>query len=152
MVNLYNNIKAFILADVNDRIEELSTEEIPLSKIQSKNIVFGSVDPLKYTANIVCAIVPDSQRNGDEELGGYVVASQFTIAFLCRGAKSETLAKQICNYAKAFRDAVDNDTSLIDTVETSDLGEFNFYMDAGPIEGQLSAVEISFTVYEDEED
>ena len=67
------------------------------------------------------------------------------MAFICREDKQSVLDDKVVRYAHAFRKAVLTDTSLDGALTGSELGERKFYFDAGTVEQQMSAVEITFT-------
>ena len=147
MDSIFNDIKSFIVSSVNDYIEEESTQEIPLDNVTAGNVILGQVDLQKYKSNIVVAVVPESQNDEENEIGYYEQQSHFVVSFICRGATSEKLAKKMCAYARAFKRAIHIDSSLGDTVDDTQIGDANFFLDAGSIDGQLAAVEIDITVF-----
>ncbi len=151
MEAIFNYIKQFILSTVNGYLPEYADENTPMNAIEEKNIVFGAVDLSRYTDKIVCAIVPDSEDDEEAEIGADKENSDFTVSFLCRGYAQDVLVRQMCRYGAAFRRAVLDDVSLNGTVERAEIGRRNFFTDAGTVEKQMTAVEISLTVITEDE-
>ena len=76
--------------------------------------------------------------------------SQFTVAFINRGYDAETLIKQSCRYLKGFMRMMMDNPTLGDLIEDYSFGQRTFYPDAGAVENQLSAVEITLTFLTEE--
>lgn len=146
MEKIFEKIKKFILTSVNHYIEEETTKDVPLTKINAGDIIFGQVDLLKYKNNILVAIVPIKQENGDSELADYEENSNFVVSFIARFSQSEILIKQMCRYAFCFKKAIYNDGSLGNTVDDVTINTAKFYSNAGTVENQMSAVEIDISV------
>ena len=151
MEEIFARIKEFILSAVNSRIEGLADETTPMCAVEERNIVFGAVDLSRYDAKVVCAVIPESEEEDEQEIGAYKVTSEFTVSFLCRGYPQEVLVRQMCRYGAAFRRAVLDDGSLGQTVERSEIGRRGFYTDAGTVGGQMTAVELGLTVETEDE-
>lgn len=146
MEEIFNFIKAFILSTVNGCLSEYADENTPMNTIEERNIVFGSVDLSRYDAKIICAVIPESEEEDESEIGAYKKTSDFTVSFLCKGYAQEVLVRQMCRYGAAFRRAVLDDVSLGQTVEQTEVGRRDFFTDAGTVEKQMTAVEISLSV------
>lgn len=125
------------------------TQEEKLPALKDKDFYFGVVDLLRRKGSIVVAIVPDTENEvedtDEDDLSGYQTDTRFTVAFICREDKQSVLDDKVVRYAHAFRKAVLTDTSLDGALTGSELGERKFYFDAGTVEQQMSAVEITFT-------
>ena len=151
MEETIDGIKRFILENVNEYASELADEETPMNAIDEKNIASGAVDLSRYAAKVVCAIIPESEEDTDEDIGAYTTRATFTIAFICRGYPQDVLVRQVCRYGAAFRRAALDDVSLAGAVEHSEIGERRFFTDAGTVEKQAVIVEIGLTVTTEEE-
>lgn len=151
MEEIFNYIKQFILSTVNGALSDYADDDTPMNAIESKNIVFGAVDLSRYSSKIICAILPEEEEDDESEIGAYKIGSDFTVSFLCSGYAQEVLVRQMCRYGAAFRRAVLDDVSLGGTVESSTIGRRDFFSDAGTVEKQMAAVEISLSVVTEDE-
>lgn len=148
MEQIYKNLKNFILESVNNILPSYEDEKIKLPKVENKNIVFGVIDPVKNTANVICSIYPENQSIGEQDISGAVgVESSVTVTFLCRGANYETLMSRICRYASAFKYAITENYSVDDTCVQANISNVQFYPDCGVTEKTATAVEIEMTIY-----
>lgn len=150
MEETIDGIRRFILENVNEYLAGLSDDETPMNAIDAKNIASGAVDLSRYDAKVVCAIIPESEIDNDDDIGVYNTRATFTIAFICKGYPQDVLVRQVCRYSAAFRRAALDDISLAGAVERSEIGERRFFTDAGTVEKQAVAVEIGLTVTTEE--
>lgn len=145
MENIYKGIKNFILANAS-AFTSLSEEGLTVDAPKESDFVFGVADLLKKKNKLVVAIKPE---NGDEAENDFIddelISTEWTVAFICRQNTQDKLDRLICKYLEAFRNIVVADCNLNGTCESSEIGQRVFYMNAGGLDMQMSAVEITFT-------
>lgn len=133
-------IKKFILNNV--------VNELPggVPKISEKNISFGVVDASRYEADVFCSILPEVQTLEEGYIDGVKIRSRFVITFLFKKKKYSELVNYMTEYADAFRVALVKDADFSGAVDDSELGNTNFYSDAGATFQTVTAAEIELDI------
>lgn len=143
MEQIAENLKNFILNDVNAELSGLESEGVTLPAIAEKNIVFGTVDLSRYESPVVVSILPETQEPDEEYINGFSDRSEFTVTFLFQKTAYPILVKRMFRYAKAFRKAQAKNPDFDDSVEESEITQIQFYPDTGAVPQQMTAFEIS---------
>lgn len=111
-----------------------------------KNIVFGPVDVSRYELPVVCAVLPGDQTSEDVSISEWDDNTDFTVAFVCQKADSQTLTKRMCRYASAFKELIKKNPTFGDAVENVEFRKASFFYDAGAVEDQVMVAEIELTI------
>ena len=151
MEGLFIAIKDFILNQLNSVLPEYEDTKTTLPVITEKQIVFGTIDPMKYPQDVVVSILPETQETGEGTISDEVTESAFTVTFVCKGEKYDTLIKRMCRYATAFKKCVADEYTLDGCCDNSEIGIVKFYSDCGTVEKQMTAAEITLNIYNSEE-
>jgi len=146
MEQIANTIKNFILNDVNRELAALVTEGVTLPAVDSKNIIFGTVDLSRYEKSVVVSILPEQQEPDEGYINGFSDRSQFVVTFLFQKAVYPLLITRMCRYAKAFRIAQAKNPSMSDATEESEITLIDFFPDTGAVPQQMTAFEINLAV------
>ena len=141
------SLKQFIIGSYSDYLDKAKTEDTPMPHLTDKTVILGVIDPLKINSAVCCSILPETETEDTDYIGGYATSTVFTVTFLCKNNNYDVLIRQMCRYAEAFREAVHNDYSLNCTVNNTDIGERRFYPDCGTNDKQMTACEIELTIY-----
>lgn len=151
MEELLIALKSFIIAH-GEYFTELASEDVPMYAFTEGNVILHPVDLNRYEQDQICVLLPDLQDDDDEtSTNAYLrTQSQFTVAFINRGYDAETLIKQSCRYLKGFMRMMMDNPTLGGLIEDYSFGQRTFYPDAGAVENQLSAVEITLTFLTEE--
>ena len=152
MEEIFTALKDLIVSKLPDYLTAMSTQDTPLPALTAKDVVFGSVDLLKYRQNVLCAILPESTEDTEGTISDSGQQSQFTVAFVCRGQQYEVLVRQMCRYASAFHKMIVENYSLNKKVQNTEMGNTQFFYDPGTVEKQLTACEIDLTVLTENDD
>lgn len=145
MDQIANDIKNFILNNVNSELAGLTEQGLTLPAIDTKNIVFGTVDLSRYEVPVVVSILPETQEPEPGFVDGTSKRSEFTITFLFQKAVYSVLVKRMCRYAKAFWIAHAKEPDFQDA-EESEIINIQYYPDTGAVAQQMTAFELSLTV------
>ena len=151
MEELFKVIKDFLLNQFNEILLEYEDEKTKLPKLTEKQIVFGNIDPMKNTQDVVVSILPETQETGEGTVSDEVTESVFTITFVCRNALYDILIKRMCRYASAFKRIVTENYSLNNCVDNSEIGTVKFYSDVGIVDNTMTASEFILNIYTSEE-
>ena len=149
MDQIAEEIKSFILEDVNAELAGLTEAGLTLPAIDTKNIVFGTVDLSRYEVPVVVSILPETQEPEPGFIDGSSVRSEFTITFLFQKETYKTLVKRMCRYAKAFWLAQEKNPDFGETEET-EITNIQYYPDTGAVPQQMTAFELSLSVITEE--
>lgn len=152
MEEIFTALKDLIVAKLPEYLSPMATQDTPLPSLTSKDVVFGSIDLLKYRQNVLCAILPESTEDTEGTISDSGQQSKFTVAFVCRGQQYEVLVKQMCRYASAFHQMIVENYSLNKKVHNTEMGNTQFFYDAGTVEKQMTACEIDLTVLTENDD
>lgn len=136
------------LEELKDWLLELDYTGSNLSAPAAKNVVIGTVDLSRYESNLVISIIPENEEESEQYdfSEGQGVQLEVTVTILCRGAKQETLIKRISDYTDLICNSIRKDCTLDNIVEGSAIGTRKFYLDAGTVEQQMTASEITLTL------
>lgn len=145
MDQIANDIKNFILNNVNAELAGLAEQGLTLPAVTSGNIVFGTVDLSRYEVPVVVSILPETQEPEPGFVDGTSKRSEFTITFLFQKAVYSVLVKRMCRYAKAFWIAHAKEPDFQDA-EESEITNIQYYPDTGAVAQQMTAFELSLTV------
>lgn len=144
MDQIANDIKNFILNNVNAELAGLAEQGLTLPAVTSGNIVFGTVDLSRYEVPVVVSILPETQEPEPGFIDGTTQRSVFTVTFLFQKEVYSTLIKRMCRYAKAFWLA---QVKVPDfgSQEESEITSIQYYPDTGAVAQQMTAFELSLT-------
>jgi len=149
MDQIAEEIKDFILANVNAELSGLVETGLTLPAITKDNIVFGTVDLSRYEVPVVVSILPETQEPEPGFIDGTSQKSEFTITFLFQKATYKVLVKRMCRYAKAFWLAQSKEPDFGD-IEESEITEIQYYPDTGAVAQQMTAFELTLDVITEE--
>ena len=149
MDQIAEEIKDFILANVNAELPRLAETGLTLPAITKDNIVFGTVDLSRYEVPVVVSILPETQEPEPGFIDGTSQKSEFTITFLFQKATYKVLVKRMCRYAKAFWLAQSQEPDFGD-IEESEITEIQYYPDTGAVAQQMTAFELTLDVITEE--
>ena len=142
MDQIAENIKDFILANVNAELLGLAKTGLTLPAITKDNIVFGTVDLSRYEVPVVVSILPENQEPEPGFIDGTSQRSAFTVTFLFQKATYKVLVKRMCRYARAFWIAHAKEPDFGD-LEESVITNIQYYPDTGAVAQQMTAFELS---------
>ncbi len=151
MEHIFEAIKGFILSDLGEYLLQMESEGCPLPVPSEKDVIFGAVDVSRQSGKVIVAVLPDEQEEAEPELGSDNMKSSVTVSFLISGNRYEVLVRQMARYCAALRRAILDNPSLTGKVEDTAVGKRKFFTNAGTVEKQMTAFEISLTVYTDDE-
>lgn len=152
MEEIFTALKNLIISKLSDYTAPLVTTDTPLTALTENDVIFGSVDVLRYRQNVLCAILPETSEDTEGTISDSGQQSKFTVAFICKGRPYDVLVRQMCRYDAAFHKMIIENYSLNKTVRDTEIGLQNFFYDAGTAEKQMTAVEIDLTVYIDNDE
>lgn len=144
MDQIAEEIKDFILANVNAELPGLAETGLTLPAITKDNIVFGTVDLSRYEVPVVVSILPENQEPEPGFIDGTSQRFAFTITFLFQKATYKVLVKRMCRYAKAFWLAQAKVPDF-GSQEESEITSIQYYPDTGAVAQQMTAFELSLT-------
>lgn len=144
MDQIANDIKNFILNNVNAELAGLAEQGLSLPAVTSGNIVFGTVDLSRYEVPVVVSILPETQEPEPGFIDGTTQRSVFTVTFLFQKEVYSTLIKRMCRYAKAFWLAQAKVPDF-GSQEESEITSIQYYPDTGAVAQQMTAFELSLT-------
>lgn len=145
MEETLNGIKAYIIATASFYTEQ-ADETTPMSALTESDIIIGQVDLTKQKSKILCSLIPDTQEPEDAYIEGTSAQNNITVTFICRGAKIDVLIRQMMRYAEAFKNASFADNSMGGICGDITIESIKYYLDAGIIDNQATAVEITIQV------
>lgn len=145
MEEILNGIKAYIIATASFYTEQ-ADETTPMSALTENDIIIGQVDLTKQKSKILCSLIPDTQEPEDAYIEGTSAQNNITVTFICRGAKIDVLIRQMMRYAEAFKNASFEDNSMGGICDDITIESVKYYLDAGIIDNQATACEITITV------
>lgn len=145
MEETLNGIKAYIIATASFYTEQ-ADETTPMSALTESDIIIGQVDLTKQKSKILCSLIPDTQEPEDAYIEGTSAQNNITVTFICRGAKIDVLIRQMMRYAEAFKNASFEDNSMGGICGDITIESIKYYLDAGIIDNQATAVEITIQV------
>lgn len=115
----------------------------------SKNIALGVVDMSRYESNLIVSILPEEEEEAEENeefIDGEYVKQSVLVTVFCRGKDQDKNTENICKYSDFISDKVRSDCELGGICAGSGLGIRKFFLDAGAVGEQLTAVEIPLTI------
>jgi hypothetical protein len=112
MEKLLDNLKAYILAQVNTFIAVLNTVEVPLISLTTADIITGDCDLVKYTRPNLLFINPDGIAFSDLSISDYDQTLSLDFLFVCRGSATQVLSKRVMRYAAALQELFISDLNL----------------------------------------
>ncbi len=142
MDQIANDIKNFILNNVNAELAGLAEQGLTLPAVTSGNIVFGTVDLSRYEVPVVVSILPETQEPEPGFIDGTTQRSVFTVTFLFQKEVYSTLIKRMSRYAKAFWLAQAKVPDF-GSQEESEITNIQYYPDTGAVAQQMTAFELS---------
>lgn len=123
-----------------------------LKALKEKDIVIGQIDLSRYENEVLVSLYPETSDDTDEYdfIDGQGLKQSVTITVLIRKDKYEKLVEKMCKIESLLCHQIREDVTLGGNFSGCGLGERKFYLDAGAIENQMTAVEIPLTLlYED---
>lgn len=123
-----------------------------LKALKEKDIVIGVIDLSRYDNEVLISLYPETSSDTDEYdfQDGQGLQQEVLVTVLIRKGKYETLIEKMCKIESLFCHQIREDVTLDGNFNGCGLGERKFYLDAGAIENQMTAVEIPLTLlYED---
>jgi len=128
----------------------LSLDYGSLDEPAERDIVCGIIDLSRYESNLLISLLPDDEDHASDSENDFIDGQGYklgaTITVLCRGADQETLLERISDYCDLICTSIDKDCSLDDNFTGSSIGTRKYYIDAGAVENQMTAVEIPLTL------
>lgn len=143
MEQILDGLKAYILE--NDKsFEALATKDVPLDA--PKDVTIGQVDIIKQKSKVLVSLLPETQTPQEGYVEGSSADNAITVTFICRGYKIDILTRQMMRYAEAFKNICFNDNSLGGVCDDVEIQNVQYYLDAGIMDNQATAVEITILV------
>lgn len=96
--NIIDGIKELIVNNINYYIAEETTASVPLTAIESKNVVLYDLDFDKYTYPIVIFLVPDAEIYEPSTMEGDTATTTLKAYIATRKAAQDTLFRQCLRY------------------------------------------------------
>lgn len=126
----------------------LSLDYGELAAPKEKNIVVGVVDLSRYESNLIISLIPENTEDSNEYdfEDGQSQQLEITMTLLVRGDNQTTLISKMSKYVELLEDSIHQDCTLNGIGEGSALGTRKYYLDAGAVENQLVATEITLTI------
>ena len=143
MEQILDGLKDFILHNPNF-FTDLADESTPMNA--PADVFIGYVDLLKNKSKVLVSLIPENQTPEDEYIEGSSAQYQIMATFICRGYKSETLMRQMMRYAEGFKNLCFSDNSLNGCCDDYATTNIEYYLDAGIIDNQATAAEITIQV------
>lgn len=140
MQTVFNAIKNYLIS----KPKYFEAEGLPA--LTEKDFYFGVADLLKNKNSLIVAIVPQTEIDIEGDIVDYLKQSEIIVSFICRNNRQSILNDNVAKYARAFRKTMLEDCLMNDAVDNSELGQRQYYFDAGTVEMQMSAVECNMTV------
>ena len=145
MDSIYSALKNFLLSKVNASLSEETG--IQLAAFDEKHIVFGLVDITKFSgAKVIASILPERQTLGTGNAADVVMDNEILLTVICGGDTFENVQKKAFLYAKRIETEVFEKNDWTGEIEDVRFESAEYTFDAGPVPGQMSAVEIRLTV------
>lgn len=145
MEEILNGLKAYIL-ETAEYYTEQADETTPMYALSENDIIIGQVDLTKQKSKILCSLIPDTQEPEDAYIEGTSATNNITVTFICRGAKIDVLIRQMMRYAEAFKNSCFADNSCGGICDDITIESVKYYLDAGIIDNQATAVEITIGI------
>ena len=145
MEEILNGLKAYIL-ETAEYYTEQADETTPMTAPAEKDIVIGQIDLTKQKAAVLCSLIPDDQTPENAYIEGTSATHNITVSFICRGAKIDVLIRQMMRYAEAFKNSCFADNSCGGICDDITIESVKYYLDAGIIDNQATACEITISV------
>lgn len=146
MLGTFEAVKDYLITGMGPVLKSMETEDCQLPVPEKRNIIFGTCDLGKNEAKVLVCVVPDSEHEYTGDLSAGVVEGKMVVCFAFRGLPYEMLMERMDKYAEAFRMSVRADGSLGGGVLDADIGETQYFPDAGPTHGTVTVAEIELTV------
>lgn len=136
------------LKELKEWILNLDYSQIELPAPKEKNIVLGTVDLSRYESNLIISIIPETEEESEQYNfnDGQGIQLEMTVTILCRGQSQEKLVETMSAYTDFILDEIRKDCTLGNIGEGSAIGTRKFYLDAGTVEKQMTASEITLTL------
>jgi len=103
MEKLLDDLKAYILANVNPYIGILTTAGVPLVALTAADIIVGDCDLVKYTRPNILFVNPDAIRFTDLTISDYDQALSLDFLMVCRGSATSVLYPRVLRYMAALQ-------------------------------------------------
>lgn len=136
------------LKELKEWILNLDYSQIELPAPKEKNIILGTVDLSRYESNLIISIIPENEEESEQYNfnDGQGIQLEMTVTILCRGQSQEKLVETMSAYTDFILDEIRKDCTLGNIGEGSAIGTRKFYLDAGTVEKQMTASEITLTL------
>lgn len=117
---------------------------------RSKDIIAGYIDLSRFESKILISLLPededDATKDENDFIDGTGLKQLVTITILCRGESQQKLIEKISKYNEVICDAIRNDVELGGFATGCGIDTRKFYLDAGAVSEQVTAVEIPLTI------
>lgn len=128
----------------------LSIDYGTLPAPKSKDIIAGQIDLSRYESKILISLIPEDEDDATADEYNFIegdgLKQVITITVLCRGESQNKLIEKISKYNEVICDAIRNDSELGGIASASGIDTRKFYLDAGAVSEQVTAVEIPLTI------
>lgn len=136
------------LHKIKDWLLDLDYGELPAPA--ERDIICGVIDLSRYESNILISLLPDEEDHATDSENDFIDGQGYklgaTVTVICRGAEQEKLLERISDYCELICTSLDNDCSMGDRFTGTGIGTRKYYLDAGAVENQMTAVEIPLTL------
>lgn len=146
MEKLLDDLKAYILAQVNTFIAVLNTVEVPLAALTAADIIVGDCDLVKYTLPNILFINPDGITFSDLTISDYDQTLSLDFLFVCRRSATPVLSKRVMRYAAALQELFISDLNLagVGNMDISDGSYFDGMEGSQATKGFMLTCTITF--------
>lgn len=144
MKKLYEDVKSFLLDAGNKAFKEKGLAAVPESAI-----IFGAINPVKNTQNVIISVYPESLETTETYLGGSAEQFTVTLTIACRNKPYETLMADLCAYAETCRSLFVNDSTLGGRRSDITVGKTTFFPDCGIAGQSMTGAELELTIISD---
>lgn len=128
----------------------LSIDYGSLPAPKNKEIIAGQIDLSRYESKVLISLIPDDEDDASEDENAFIdgigLKQVITITVLCRGEAQNKLIEKVSKYNEIICDAIRNDVELGGFATGCGIDTRKFYLDAGAVSEQVTAVEIPLTI------
>lgn len=126
-MNTLEILKEYIINNINTFIDELSTDDIVLQTIESKNVVIDEIDTDKYLSEVMIYIIPDEYTYERQTFQSDLVYQRVNLFLFVRKDSTANLIKKLFYYNSAFKSTIRNNPTLGSNVDDCILTGQTYY-------------------------
>lgn len=146
MEDICEALKTALVTYLNDYLDDITTQDIPLPHLDDSGVVVGYMD-LDAVNKAQCVfILPDVQTVEETAIAQQTLATVADVYLFVRKKSDAVLYKQAMRYAAAIKKMFIDDYSIHGSVGMCSVNEVEYFPD---VEGhpQCKAVRVSVTIY-----